>query len=117
MFSHEAENICPNLFNIILISGFIQQITGINTATSNSMQCSETGELCHRTSYLPEDQTIHGAHIEEVHNVPMSIITRPIPPVLNEQKVTSLMETIKVMSYSHQYLLHIFKANYFRVAR
>ena len=60
------------------------------------MQCSETGEYVQGTSYLPEDQTVHGAHIAEVHDVPMSVIIRPITPVLDEQKVLSLMETIKV---------------------
>lgn len=40
--------------------------------------------------------SIHSTHITEVHNVPMRVITRPIPPVLDEDKVLSLMETIQV---------------------
>lgn len=44
----------------------------------------------------PEEKSIHSGHIEEIHNVPMSILMRPIPSVLDEQKVQSLMETIKV---------------------
>ena len=66
------------------------------SSVPNSMQCSETGEqVCHG-SFLQEHQTIHDAHIAEIHDVPMSVISRPIMPVLDEQKVLSLMETIKV---------------------
>ena len=41
------------------------------------------------------DRSVHSASIDEVHEVPMSVIHRPIPSVLNEAKVKSLMETIK----------------------
>ncbi|KRF82595.1 sulfiredoxin isoform X1 [Drosophila virilis] len=41
------------------------------------------------------DTSVHSAGIEEVHNVPMSVIKRPIPSVLDELKVLSLMDTIK----------------------
>ncbi|XP_017478591.1 PREDICTED: putative sulfiredoxin isoform X2 [Rhagoletis zephyria] len=39
--------------------------------------------------------SVHSAAITEVHQVPMSVIHRPIPPVLDEGKVQSLMNTIK----------------------
>ncbi|XP_068139836.1 sulfiredoxin [Drosophila tropicalis] len=39
--------------------------------------------------------TVHSAGIAEIHNVPMSVIKRPIPSVLDEKKVLSLIETIK----------------------
>ncbi|XP_075898383.1 sulfiredoxin-1 [Nelusetta ayraudi] len=42
-----------------------------------------------------ENRSIHSDNIEEVHNVPMDVITRPIPSVLDELKVQSLMKTIK----------------------
>lgn len=42
-----------------------------------------------------ETRSIHSDNIEEVHNVPIHVIIRPIPPVLDEQKVRSLMNTIK----------------------
>ncbi|XP_036389926.1 sulfiredoxin-1 [Megalops cyprinoides] len=42
-----------------------------------------------------ENRSIHSDNIEEIHNVPMNVIIRPIPPVLDEQKVQSLMDTIK----------------------
>ena len=71
--------------------------SGELTSTSqNKMQCSETGERLDHPSYLRDDETIHDAHITEIHDVPLSVITRPIVPVLDEQKVLSLMETIKV---------------------
>ncbi|KAH8387989.1 hypothetical protein KR093_010791 [Drosophila rubida] len=41
------------------------------------------------------DTTVHSAGIAEVHDVPMEVIKRPIPSVLDEQKVQSLMDTIK----------------------
>ncbi|XP_053173732.1 sulfiredoxin-1 [Scomber japonicus] len=40
-------------------------------------------------------RSVHSDSIEEVHNVPMQVIVRPIPSVLDEQKVQSLMDTIK----------------------
>ncbi|XP_041654443.1 sulfiredoxin-1 [Cheilinus undulatus] len=41
------------------------------------------------------NRSIHSDSVEEVHNVPMDVIIRPIPPVLDELKVQSLMNTIK----------------------
>lgn len=43
-----------------------------------------------------ENRSIHSAQINEIHDVPMSVIHRPIPPVLDENKVQSLMQTFKV---------------------
>jgi len=40
------------------------------------------------------NQSIHAAHISEVHMVPLSVIVRPIPPVLDDVKVQSLMQSI-----------------------
>ncbi|KAJ6223257.1 hypothetical protein RDWZM_001802 [Blomia tropicalis] len=39
--------------------------------------------------------SIHTAQIDEIHDVPLIVIRRPIPPVLDEVKVKSLMETYK----------------------
>ncbi|XP_034124115.1 putative sulfiredoxin [Drosophila guanche] len=41
------------------------------------------------------ETTVHSAGIKDVYDVPMSVIQRPIPSILDEQKVVSLMETIK----------------------
>ncbi|KAG9339217.1 hypothetical protein JZ751_023911 [Albula glossodonta] len=39
--------------------------------------------------------SIHSDNIEEIHDIPMDVIIRPIPPVLDDEKVQSLMNTIK----------------------
>lgn len=44
------------------------------------------------------NRSVHSASVEEVHHVPMHIIIRPLPPELDEQKVQSLMDTIKETS-------------------
>ncbi|KAL9881111.1 sulfiredoxin isoform 3-T3 [Glossina fuscipes fuscipes] len=43
----------------------------------------------------PYDATVHTANIDEIHEVPINVIRRPIPSVLDEDKVKSLMETIQ----------------------
>ncbi|XP_058244593.1 sulfiredoxin-1 [Hemibagrus wyckioides] len=45
-----------------------------------------------------ENRSIHSDNVEEVHNIPMDVIIRPIPPVLDEEKVQSLMDTIRETS-------------------
>ncbi|KAL7828722.1 hypothetical protein SRHO_G00323560 [Serrasalmus rhombeus] len=45
-----------------------------------------------------ENRSIHSDNVEEVHNIPMDVIIRPIPSVLDEQKVQSLMDTVKETS-------------------
>lgn len=42
------------------------------------------------------DRSIHTQHISAVHNVPMSVLIRPIPAELEQGKVQSLMETLQV---------------------
>ncbi|KGM00010.1 Sulfiredoxin-1, partial [Charadrius vociferus] len=39
--------------------------------------------------------SIHTQHISAVHNVPMSVLIRPIPAELEPGKVQSLMETLQ----------------------
>ncbi|KAK5864238.1 hypothetical protein PBY51_001197 [Eleginops maclovinus] len=41
------------------------------------------------------NRSIHSDSVAEVHNIPMRVIIRPIPPQLDEQKVQSLVETIQ----------------------
>lgn len=41
------------------------------------------------------DYSVHSAHIAEVHDIPMDVLIRPLTPVLDEAKVSSLMETLK----------------------
>ncbi|CAM5152354.1 unnamed protein product [Eretmochelys imbricata] len=50
------------------------------------------------TGPAEEDQgnrSIHSDNIPTIHNVPMRVLIRPIPSVLQESKVTSLMKTIQ----------------------
>ncbi|XP_056403727.1 sulfiredoxin-1 [Hyla sarda] len=44
---------------------------------------------------IQENRSIHSNNISEVHNIPMRVLIRPIPSVLEEPKVQSLMETIQ----------------------
>ncbi|KAL9988229.1 hypothetical protein ACROYT_G002651 [Oculina patagonica] len=45
--------------------------------------------------------SVHSAGITEVHQVPINVINRPIPPVLEEEKVKSLMKTIQDRNRRH----------------
>ena len=51
--------------------------------------------------------SVHSAGIGEIHQVPINVINRPIPPVLEEEKVKSLMKTIEVRE-DH---FHVFTCN------
>ncbi|XP_047222739.1 sulfiredoxin-1, partial [Girardinichthys multiradiatus] len=42
-----------------------------------------------------DNRSVHSDTVKEVHNVPLQVIIRPFPPELDEQKVQSLMDTIK----------------------
>ncbi|XP_032897683.1 sulfiredoxin-1 [Amblyraja radiata] len=46
-------------------------------------------------------QSIHTDNIPETHNVPMRILIRPFPPVLDEDKVRSLMGSIQNSEQLH----------------
>ncbi|XP_018542863.1 sulfiredoxin-1 [Lates calcarifer] len=42
-----------------------------------------------------DNRSIHSDMVEEVHHVPLNVLIRPFPPVLDDLKVQSLMDTIK----------------------
>ena len=48
------------------------------------------------TGVMSAERSVHSAGIAEVHQVPINVINRPILPVLEEEKVKSLMKTIEV---------------------
>lgn len=53
--------------------------------------------------------SVHSAGIEQIHEMPLSEIIRPIPPQVNEEKVKSLMETLSVsISLINRYVSHIY---------
>ena len=43
-----------------------------------------------------EITSVHSDQIRDVHNVPIDVLIRPIPSILDESKVQSLMETLQV---------------------
>jgi uncharacterized ParB-like nuclease family protein len=45
--------------------------------------------------------SIHSNPRAEVHDVPMNVIIRPIPPVVNEEKVQSLINALKNVETEH----------------
>lgn len=53
-------------------------------------------------------QSIHSANIEEVYEMPLNEILRPIPPDLDEVKVQSIIETLQVIKHSTFYTYFIF---------
>uniref|UniRef100_A0A3P9HA85 Sulfiredoxin-1 n=1 Tax=Oryzias latipes TaxID=8090 RepID=A0A3P9HA85_ORYLA len=67
--------------------------SGILLNRNMSKTASEFGTSC--TTNSEANRSIHSSNIGEVHNVPLNIIIRPFPPVLDELKVQSLMDTIK----------------------
>ncbi|CAH3164300.1 unnamed protein product [Porites evermanni] len=50
---------------------------------------------------MASESSVHSATVNEVHLVPIDIIIRPIPPVLEEAKVNSLIKTIQDKSLRH----------------
>lgn len=52
--------------------------------------------------------SVHSAGIEQIHEMPLNEIIRPIPPQVDEGKVKSLMDTLSVSILSIlQYLMMI----------
>ncbi|XP_027195685.2 sulfiredoxin [Dermatophagoides pteronyssinus] len=64
---------------------------------NNHLFITSQNQSIYRTmsSKSEENRSIHSASINEIHDVPMSVIHRPIPSILDENKVKSLMQTFK----------------------
>lgn len=45
--------------------------------------------------------SIHSSSRAEVHDIPMNVIIRPFPAVVNEEKVQSLMSALKNIGTEH----------------
>ncbi|XP_065076496.1 sulfiredoxin isoform X2 [Ochlerotatus camptorhynchus] len=56
---------------------------------------STTSSLLKANNDPSEMNSVHTANIAEVHEMPMAVINRPIPPVLDDVKLQSLMQTIQ----------------------
>ncbi|XP_062538154.1 sulfiredoxin isoform X2 [Armigeres subalbatus] len=65
------------------------QRAGFNRATLTITQQAYTKDI------RSEMNSVHTAQIAEVHEMPMAVINRPIPPVLDDGKVESLMLSIQ----------------------
>lgn len=86
-------NITNSVFMLRLLSGPETRATfNVLARLEVSMMSTQSG------ADSDDNRSIHSANIAEVHDVPMQVIIRPIPPVLDELKVQSLMETIKVIN-------------------
>ncbi|XP_013103548.1 putative sulfiredoxin isoform X4 [Stomoxys calcitrans] len=70
---------------------FAKPTTGLLGAFNNH----STAQMLSTTATSCVDRSVHSANIDEIHNVPMNVIHRPIPPVLDENKVKSIMETLE----------------------
>jgi len=84
--------------------GFIVANPHINSLADSAAMSSCDSDItnvkwCDRDVELVA--SVHSDQIGEVHNVPMRVIIRPIPSILDEDKVKSLMETIKVMTHTY----------------
>ncbi|XP_037629090.1 sulfiredoxin-1 [Sebastes umbrosus] len=67
------------------------QTTRVKLSVLSRRNMSVTSTQCDGKN----NKSIHSDSLEEVHNVPMRVITRPIPSELDELKVQSLMNTIQ----------------------
>ncbi|XP_036433910.1 sulfiredoxin-1 [Colossoma macropomum] len=82
-----------------LVSVMLRVLQSINNSfTVSFLQQSAPRSQRTMGSLNHENRSIHSDNVEEVHNIPVDVIIRPIPSVLDEQKVQSLMDTIKETS-------------------
>lgn len=68
----------------------------IVTGAFNARTCSLSTQKSSGMEEILSNNSIHGAHIKDVHEVPFNILIRPFPSQLEEDKVLSLMETLQV---------------------
>lgn len=63
---------------------------------SSLISTSNGSPACGDRHFTSEPTSIHSALIEEIYDVPMKDISRPLPSTLDETKVQSIIETIQV---------------------
>ncbi|XP_075227727.1 sulfiredoxin isoform X2 [Lycorma delicatula] len=49
-----------------------------------------------------EITSVHSDSIDEIHDIPMNVIIRPLPPMFNDEKVKSIMETLQNPNEFHK---------------
>ncbi|KAI8124241.1 putative sulfiredoxin [Lucilia cuprina] len=85
-----------------IITNLVLQVSRRAFAGKQTKHFKNTNNTKMSTTNSYNDKSVHSASIDEIHEVPMSVIHRPIPSVLDEEKVKSLMETIKNEKSSDQ---------------
>ncbi|CAF0766932.1 unnamed protein product [Rotaria sordida] len=64
---------------------------------STLISTSNSSSACRDHQSSNELTSIHSALINEVYDIPMNEINRPLQSIFNEDKVQSFMETIQVI--------------------
>ncbi|XP_053689805.1 putative sulfiredoxin [Sabethes cyaneus] len=77
--------------NLVLLQAFATGFRRSSPAAFASSSSSSTKD----DDKTMANTSVHSASIAEVHEMPMAVINRPIPPVLDDAKVQSLMDTIQ----------------------
>lgn len=54
---------------------------------------------------ITNDITIHSAGIHEVHDIPIDVITRPIQTVIDNKRLDSMMDSLKVFVINRHFYL------------
>ncbi|XP_021694848.1 putative sulfiredoxin isoform X2 [Aedes aegypti] len=73
---------------------FLQAMTWLQRTAFTGATFSTTPQVF-ANDVRSEMNSVHTANIAEVHEMPMAVINRPIPPVLDDAKVHSLMSSIQ----------------------
>ncbi|XP_045196810.2 sulfiredoxin-1-like [Mercenaria mercenaria] len=99
-FSSRVSTILLTVNVIICVQDKVNCLTSISSSKSNNgfpmTSCkSDKNMLESECDRNLEIDSVHSNHVEEVHDVPINVLIRPIPSILDENKVKSLMETIK----------------------
>ncbi|XP_051835426.1 sulfiredoxin-1 [Antechinus flavipes] len=68
---------------------------GLRAGGSHGRAGAEVGAEGQDRASEPGNRSIHSGTIATVHNVPLSVLIRPLPSVLDPDKVKSLMDTIQ----------------------
>ncbi|XP_072487786.1 sulfiredoxin-1 [Notamacropus eugenii] len=68
---------------------------GLRAGGSHGRAGPEVGAEGQDRASESQDRSIHSSNIATVHNVPLSVLIRPLPSVLDPDKVKSLVDTIQ----------------------
>uniref|UniRef100_A0A4D5RCV6 sulfiredoxin n=1 Tax=Ixodes scapularis TaxID=6945 RepID=A0A4D5RCV6_IXOSC len=88
------------LLRVLVLGAQSRCVSASSRRTSDKPGCDtgteskdpKTGDM---SNGRPDDFSVHSAHIQEVHDIPVEVLIRPLTPVLDEEKVASLVEALK----------------------